>query len=304
MFVINPDPYSMPCYRIGPFQTKDISFNYALPESSVADDFFNKKFKNNPYFYTYNGRSAIGSALSYYNLQSEDYVTILTTSGNTYISKCVTDTISHFCKWNRQISDKTKVIIVNHEFGYIYPKMDELVALGIPIIEDCCTTLLSQDKDGMIGHYGDFSAYSFPKFFPIQIGGILLDNKGLLTQGDLVESNAKRYIKKVLSYYLEDLPVILEKRKKIFNFGVNIFNTIGFDERFAKSSLEVPSSLMLKTNGLVKDLNKLKQFLWKHGIQSSVFYGEEAFFIPCNQNLTELDINYFFKIISEFTKKS
>ncbi|ERM83980.1 hypothetical protein P872_01585 [Rhodonellum psychrophilum GCM71 = DSM 17998] len=303
MFVINPDPYSSPCFRIGPFQSKDIGFNFNLPQSSEAEHSFNDKFKNKPHYYTYNGRSAIGLALSHYNLQSDDFVTILTTSGNTYISKCVTDEISVFCNWNREINDKTKVIFVNHEFGYIYPKMKELVQLGIPIIEDCCTTLWSQDEEGLVGHYGDFATYSFPKFFPIQIGGILLDNKGLLTPNHYIEAKTKTYILKVLSHYVKDLPSILEKRRSVFDFGIKLFESIGLSERFERTSLEVPSVMMLKTNGIITDLNSLKQFLWDHGIQSSIFYGEEAFFLPCNQNLSEAEMSYFFEVISAFIRK-
>ena len=40
MFVINPDPYSLPFYRIGPFQKADVDFNHLLPEDHPALDYF------------------------------------------------------------------------------------------------------------------------------------------------------------------------------------------------------------------------------------------------------------------------
>ena len=118
MFVINPDPYLLPSYRISPFSTQDVAFNNNLPDNDLIDDYFNERFEGHKFYYTFNGRAALSLALSYYSLAKEDVVTIFTTSGNYYISKCVTDTISHFCGWSREIQDRTRLILVNHEFGY------------------------------------------------------------------------------------------------------------------------------------------------------------------------------------------
>jgi hypothetical protein len=38
--------------------------------------------------------------------------------------------------------------------------------------------------------------------------------------------------------------------------------------------------------------------LYAQGIQNSVFYGEDAFFIPCHHYLSEVDIEYF-KFVTE-----
>ena len=37
-----------------------------------------------------------------------------------------------------------------------------------------------------------------------------------------------------------------------------------------------------------------------HGIQSSVFYGEQAYFIPCHQHLSTDDLDYFIAVIKSF----
>ena len=100
MFVVNPDPYSLPCYRIGPFQTRDLSINHNLPDSDIIDNYHIERFGGRALFYTENGRKAINIALSYYNLKKDDVVSILTTSGNFYISGCVTKEIEKFCKWS------------------------------------------------------------------------------------------------------------------------------------------------------------------------------------------------------------
>ena len=58
-------------------------------------------------------RSAIHAALSHYDLQPDDMVSVFTTSGNTYISGCVTKAIEKTCKWSMKIEDNTKVIVLD-----------------------------------------------------------------------------------------------------------------------------------------------------------------------------------------------
>lgn len=298
MFVLNPDPYSLPCYRIGPFRTEDLSKNHQLPKSEFLDDYLDEKFVNREHFYTVNGREAIHLALKHYDLEKDDVVTILTTSGNFYISGCVTNEIEKFCKWSREIETRTKVLFVNHEFGYIYPEMEKLVSLDIPIIEDCCTTFFSQNRENKVGSYGDFAVYSFPKFFPIQVGGILVNNRQKpMAFPSQIEPAAKEYIRNVVSHHVKEEENLLRKRNNVFNYGIGLYSKLGFAERFERESRIVPSVMLLKNYGILSDLPELKKRLWAHGIQSSVFYGEDAFFIPSHQNLTENDIQYFFEVI-------
>ena len=40
MFVLNPDPYLLPCYRISPFNTKDLHTNNAFSNSNSIDAYF------------------------------------------------------------------------------------------------------------------------------------------------------------------------------------------------------------------------------------------------------------------------
>ncbi len=60
-------------------------------------------------------RGSMSRGHSVGGLPPDDVVTILTTSGNFYISSCVTAEIEKFCKWDREITDQTKVIFVNHK---------------------------------------------------------------------------------------------------------------------------------------------------------------------------------------------
>lgn len=299
MFVVNPDPFLLPTYRISPFKTEHVAINAALPNDDFAAEYCDQRFGKENWQYTFNGREAIRLALEYYKLERNDLVTILTSSHNFYISSCVTKTIEEFCEWNRDVLPETKLILVNHEFGYPYPEMEKLQQLGLPIIEDCCTTFFSQDASGKLGRYGDYATYSFPKFFPIQIGGLLVSNKGKAEQSQISDVQ-KKYIQNALSVQLKNESEILNKRKQNWDYAVTQFSKLGFSTWFPEHNNTVPSALMLNNNSIIKDLNVLKVFLNDHGIQNSVFYGEDAFFIPVHQNLEKADIDYFIAAITFF----
>ena len=304
MFVINPDSFLLPAYRVCPFKTDYIGINSALPQNDFAISYFNKKFGEGHWSYTYNGREAINLALESYSLDKNDVVTILTTSQNFYISSCVTTEIEKFCNWNREIVSETKLILVNHEFGYPYSEMEKLVATGLPIIEDCCTTFFSQDEKEKIGKYGDFSVYSFPKFFPIQIGGIIVNNtKNKQLKKSILNPTKTEYIQNVLSNQLKSETVLLQKRQTIYKYAMQLLLPLGFTPRFSLNENSVPYTLVLKNNGIIKNLNNVKLFLSQNGIQNSVFYGEDAFFIPCHQNLEFLDLDYFGNVLNDFINK-
>jgi len=303
MFIVNPDPYLLPTFRISPFATSFLSENENLPIDHFADSYLDNKFDNKPWVYTISGRQAIVQALQNYNLAPTDVVTILTTSGNKYISSCVTNSIEKFCKWNREISADTKIIFINHEFGYPFQQMEEVLALNIPIIEDCCTTFFSQDENNKLGKYGDYTIYSLPKFFPIQVGGILVANNNKpLPSTDLINDEEKQYIQKVISFHLQQEKKLLAKRNDNFKYAINKFSSLGFTPRFETKATTVPSVLLLNNNAIVKDLNALKIHFNKYGIQNSVFYGEDAFFIPNHQSLSYANIDYLFNCLVQFLK--
>jgi dTDP-4-amino-4,6-dideoxygalactose transaminase len=303
MFIINPDPYSTPVYRIGPFRTSDIANNVKLPYSCTIDDYFTERFGGKYFTYTQNGREAIYMALTHYSLERNDIVTVITTSNNFYVSSCVTSTIEKFCKWNREICPETKVIIVVHEFGYISPEIEKIASLGIPIIEDLAPSFFSNDRNNKAGMYGDFAIYSFPKIFTIQIGGLLLNNNDLPTDKSAIDEETVAYIKKVTSHYIKQKEELLNKRASIYTYGIERFAELGFTERFARNDLMIPSAMLLKSNGIIRDLPALKTWLWQHGIHSSVFYGEDAFFLPTHQNLDEPDVDYFVYVVNQFIER-
>lgn len=305
MFINNPDPFLLPSFRISPFKTEHVAYNYNLAKSDFAINYFNTKFGIGNWQYTLNGREGIKLALDYYKLKKTDIVTIVTTSNNFYISSCVTEEIEKICGWNREIVPETKIIFVNHEFGYPYQYMEELLKLQLPIIEDCCTTFYSQDIKNRLGKYGDFSIYSFPKFFPIQIGGLIVKNiaNSKLGASSITEFE-QHYIQNVLSDSLVQEEKLLSRRKENFAFATSLFSELGFSLRFELRNKIVPSVLLLNNNKIIKDLGLAKEYLFKQGIQCSVFYGEDAFFIPNHQNLSKDEINYIYECVRVYLKIS
>ena len=194
------------------------------------------------------------------------------------------------------------IFFVNHEFGYLHQDIEKLSSSGSPLIEDCCTTFFSQDDYNKIGAYGDYSIFSFPKFFDIQFGGLLvgkdISSNDTIIQNLIITAEERVFILKVVGFELSQVSKILDKRKAIFDYATSKFAELGFLLRFPNRPNVVPSVLLLKNNGVIKDLSCHKEYLNKHGIQNSVFYGEDTFFVPCHQNLNETDIDYF-KFVTE-----
>lgn len=304
MFVVNPDEYLLPSIRISPFKTEHIALNHLLPKDDFFETYLDSRFGAGQWSLTLNGREAIKIALEYYKLEKNDIVTILTTSENFYISSCVTREIEAVCKWSRKIVAQTKLVFVNHEFGYPHPEMRKLSEMGVPIIEDCCTAFFSQNSSERVGKYGDFALYSLPKFFPIQIGGVIVANNGAKNlQSHNLINEEMRYITNVLSYNIKHVAQILEKRINNYNYALTLFSRLGFTSRFTADEKIVPSVLLLKNNGIIKDLDKLKSYLSRNGVQSSVFYGEDAFFIPNHQSLATGEIDFLCYLVSNYLTK-
>jgi len=297
-FIINPPYELLPDYKISPFSTSNIIKNKEFPKSHYIDEYFLHRFGHNHFSYTSSGREAISLALNHFQLKPTDCVTILTTSGNVYISSCVTREIEKFCQWSRTIESNTKVIFVNHEFGFPYKNSEALKKYNLPIIEDCAHSFFSQDENAMTGRIGDFAIYSFPKIVPIQYGGLLVSNSNCKIENS-VDHFELQYIKNCLSYYVKDSTKIRESRIQNYQYLTSILNELDITPRFEITNKIIPGVYMFKSE---KQINypELKLFLYKHGIQCSVFYGEESFFIPVHQNLTFSDLDYFREVIKAF----
>src|SRR4051794_36377465 len=106
-YIINPETYWTPAYRISPFNTSYNSINYRIAQEQVEENELLGNYFGASYFPCEGGRAAINMALQQYDLKPTDEVWITTTSGNKYISSCVTSEIEKFCGWSREKTANT-----------------------------------------------------------------------------------------------------------------------------------------------------------------------------------------------------
>jgi len=297
-FVLDPDRYYAPSYRISPFATADIHRNLALgPGPSLSPS---ERWRPKAFCYTRSGKEALALALRALRLRPSDCVTIFTTSGNRYISRCVTLEIEKVCRWSRSIEAETAAIFVNHEFGYPHRELASLRSHGVPIIEDACHSYLADTDAGDMGRVGDFVIFSLPKVFPIQAGGVLAhDRRYDIASSVGAESPLHRYLDAVVSHYLPATAEIRTRRRANHAGLAARFRRFGCAPRFELRDGDVPGVFLFTTPAGV-DLPAMKEHGWRHGIECSVFYGEDAFFIPVHQRLEAADLDYFAAVFGEF----
>lgn len=297
--IINPENFRQPSFFISPFRTTDLGQNDAvIKDDSLPDEELLKKyysFFGERHEFFLSGKEAINQALSFYNLEEDDEVLIITTTSNFYISSCVTKEIEKFCHWSREKTNKTKLIFVIHEFGKVHPEMERIKSYNIPIIEDCAMSMLSNNSQDQIGKYGDFTIYSVPKFFPVQFGGILRFNNNYKLKSD---QSYRNYLKKICLHYLKNIENIIAQRKTNNQYLTSKLKKIGFKSFFDYTEYETPSVCMFENNGC--NLSELKIFLQQNGIECSIFYGKDVFFIPVHQNLGIFEMDYIVNLIEYF----
>ena len=285
-------------YTISPFDP-DVKQESTKTDRFELLDYLNNRF--GIWHYTEKAREAIKIALSFYDLSEDDVVTILTTSANFYISSCVTTAIETVCKWSRDILPKTKVIFVNHEFGYPYEGIEMLKESGYPIIEDCAYAFFSESIDGNIGKVGDFAIYSLPKAFPVESGGILVCNNPSIVLKSMLPSTTEEKLHRDLASYFKCIETIKASRIFNYNFLLSNLELLGVEPFFDLNEGVVPGVFLFKWYDTI-DYPALKVYMQAHGVECSVFYGENAFFIPVHHLLTKNDMLYFCELLRNFSR--
>jgi len=154
----------------------------------------------------------------------------------------------------KRFTNKTKAIIVPHMFG-TPADLDELLDLGVPIIEDCAQSLGAEYKGKQIGSFGALSAFSFyaTKMITTGEGGMVLTNEREFFEK---VADMRDYDKKLLSpakhnYKMTDFQAALglSQLKKLRHFierRTQIALTYG--KAFSKYQVELPTSPSHKTS--------------------------------------------------------
>lgn len=302
--IINAPDYLRARHRISPFKEAHISQNqrrYKNTSSGNIFNYFDKLFPEKSAQLTMDGRNAIRYALEILDLKKSDCVTIITTTNNFYISSCVTQEIEKKCKWSRELNSETRVIFINHEFGLFHADVEKYKKLGIPIIEDFAHSFCSLPDSSASGIQGDFLVCSFSKIFPMQAGGALLIDKkyNIKKEGD---EKILNYVDANASFYIETINEIKNKRLKNYEYFSRKFQSIGIMPFFDFPKMGVPGVFCFEIQENI-NLSEFKEFMNANGIESSVFYGKNAYFVPCHQSMNEEDIDYIFEVIVYYLEK-
>ncbi|TDT58935.1 hypothetical protein DFO53_0482 [Enterobacter sp. AG5470] len=297
-WILTDDEFMKPSYRISPFSTASIAQNHDLPSATGDEQFFAERHPGYNQYYLLKARHGITLALTNLGLSKTDHVTVLTTTGNLYVSGCVTKAIEAVCQWNRELSNNTRAIVVIHEFGTVYAGMDKLYQFGVPVIEDFAHSFNSASA---VSGRSDFVIYSFPKYFPIQYGGLILSREALSNRPE-IDAQQEEYVRRVVSAHIQNVGKYAQTRWKNYQYLLSQFAKFSCTPRFEFSDAETPSVFMFcPPEGI--DLIALKTFMQGHGIECSVFYGEHAFFIPLHDRLQQADLDYFVFVYNEFIKQ-
>ncbi|MCQ2129991.1 MAG: DegT/DnrJ/EryC1/StrS family aminotransferase [Bacteroidales bacterium] len=284
-----------PFISISPIDKNQLFTNLSK-ETPNADKYLRNRF-GDKYLICTKAREGLYIALKELKLSSDDVVTILTTSSNYYISSCVTNTIESVCKWSRELTSRTKVILVNHEFGYAYSNLSRVREYGLPIIEDCAHSFYTQSED--IGKVGDYVIYSLPKAFSMQLGAVLV-YRDKVNHEPL--DNVDQYVRSLLDVQVCHISEYVTKRMANYRYFLDELGNIGISPVFELKKGDVPGVFMFQFDQPV-DYQQLKFFMRSNGVDSSVFYGKDAFFVPIHQNLSCSELSYICSLIRYFAKE-
>ncbi len=283
--VLDPPKFLRPCINISPFQKVNSvapSEDYSSSLNKIEDYFFSI-YPDMRLVMTHTGRAALKCALCDLRLRRSDEVAILTTSGNYYVSSCVTDTIESVCKWTRHISACTSAVVVIDEFGFPFKELKEVIGMGIPVIEDRAHGFFLDDR---FSSDVDYVVYSFPKALPVQLGGALLIRQNSESELAFAGDEFISYIARNSEVHFDHISDIKEKRISNYCYFSKAIEHFGMSVRFSLEDGVVPGVFMFNTTEAL-DLDRMKLRFQANGVEASIFYKEKAFFFPVHQNLSE-----------------
>ncbi|MCE9585939.1 DegT/DnrJ/EryC1/StrS family aminotransferase [Candidatus Uhrbacteria bacterium] len=227
-------------------------------------------------------------------LTADDEVLISTTTGSPYISSCVTKAIESVCRWSQMPSDKTKAVLLIHEFGFPNPHAAEMRAFcdqrRIPLIEDLAYGWGSEGT----GSFGDVKIVSFTKLFPVQFGGALIGmNIPLERHWKVLRSSDPAKGEEVLGLipkFWQPLEEIRAQRQKIWKMYADRLASV----RDAWCELEpgvMPGAFILKMQD-EEEMKRISAFVKRFGIEVGNWYHHAAIFLPCHQRMTRRHVDY------------
>lgn len=303
-FLVDHLENNHPSFLIIPFGKEDISKNALLNRKYNFDlkAKLQERFPNKFITITTGARKSLDLILNHYRdkVKRPLKVDIKTTSDNFYISSCVTSTIEKSDKWHREVSLDFDLCLRNHEFGYMDNRILNSKLCLENVIEDCAFAFNSNYNTGVkAGSIAPYSIFSFSKFFPIQFGGFLVSDDPIENDED---PTFLAYVENVVGYYFDRIEEWSEARTKIRDYYNSIFKECGCSSFFPSTKNDIPGVFLFNLPEGVNPII-LKKYYWERGVQCSVFYGKQAFFLPLHQFTNRLQVEYFAEIFKSFLKR-
>lgn len=302
-YIIDEVTNNHPNFLIIPTRKEDIVKNASIASNYDFDliSLLQKRYPNKYVTLTKSAKDALKLVYENtkeYNGNENGNTIIKTTSNNFYISGCVTKTIELYQNWTRNKDANSDYQLFNHEFGYADNSIVDYDSDKI-VIEDCAYSFNSRlHNNKLCGTMSNYSIFSLSKFFPIQIGGFLLSETPVHYY---MEKEIEQYISNVVGYYFDEIENWSLKRRDIFHYYCSVFSDLGIKPFFRLTENSVPG-VFLFTAPKEIDLSSLKRYYWARGVQCSVFYGEQAFYLPLNQFTEKAHVDYFALILKSFIK--
>lgn len=256
-----------------------------------------------PYVLTNSGRHALDLILTDLGLQPDDVVTIVTTSGSEYVSSCVTSTVERYCRWSMKRETRTAAVIAIHEWGRACEHIIEHLGTGIPVIEDCAYAFATRYADGEpVGRRGDYALFSLTKMFSVNFGGAAIAPAGRQLPFAMPEAD-RLFLLSAVSPELARLNDVLEARRQVWQDLARRFAATGVHPFFKPVAGEQPSVFMFAHDPETIPFPELRRRFDAHGIEASVFYGSDAFYIPAHHRIgsrtRELMVRIYAKLRAE-----
>jgi perosamine synthetase len=180
-----------------------------------------------------------------------------------------------------KITRKTRAIIAPHTFGFP-AKIDELMTLGIPVIEDCAQSIGGNYANKQLGQFGTLSIFSFyaSKMICSGDGGMVITDDEMLYEKIInyrYYGHKKHHKYIAYNYHLTNLPAALvsvqlkkldsfiELRKQIANKYDEILSdqrniNIVFENKTQSCYYRYPIRISI-------DINKVKDRMLEKGVQ-------------------------------------
>ena len=285
--------------RITPFDTAAYGMPLGDPgaaRASLAAHFGTDEFTVFP-----RAMYAIAACLREYResglLTEDDEVYISTTTDTPYVSSCVTRAIEAVCRWSLVPSEKTRAVLMIHEFGFPNPRAAELRRFcderQIPLIEDLAYGWGSKGT----GTWGDVRVYSATKIFPVQFGGFLVGmripfDRMWHVHGASDLGKERETLASLATHWTgqDVLASIRDMRRSAWDrYASNLSQVL--DPYFDCQPGVLPGAFIAKVAD-EEEMKRVSAFVRRFGVEVGNWYHHSAIFLPCHQRMTRRHVDF------------